>query len=105
MFPRLLLTLSFLIVLSACSGSGSSGSAPVVEPPTEIPTDPSPTDPAPVRWRAAAQRLSVLTGVSAWRAPIRGGAFLARTSAPALGGRAHDGTPLTGPSSTAYSDR
>jgi len=47
MFPRLLLTLSFLIVLSACSGSGSSGSAPVVEPPTEIPTDPSPTDPAP----------------------------------------------------------
>src|SRR5690625_7155225 len=47
MFPRLLRTLSFLIVLCACSGSGSSGSAPVVEPPTEIPTDPIPTDPAP----------------------------------------------------------
>lgn len=45
MFPRLLLSLSFLIVLSACSGS--SGSASVVEPPTEVPTDPSPTDPAP----------------------------------------------------------
>src|SRR5690625_5969367 len=45
MFPRLLLSLSFLIVLSACSGS--SGSASVVEPPTEVPTDPSPTNPAP----------------------------------------------------------
>src|SRR5690625_3408859 len=44
MFPRLLLSLSFLIVLSACSGS--SGSASVVEPPTEVPTDRAP-EPSP----------------------------------------------------------
>src|SRR5690625_1114944 len=43
MFPRLLLSLSFLIVLSACSGS--SGSASVVEPPTAVQTDRA-TEPA-----------------------------------------------------------